>query len=123
MKKERYTFAERAMLQHAYLPKLALDCFGMIGSGALLWQGHMLFGLAVLIGFSLLGTAVACRQDISKLAETRLGNWMLYQAKPINIVVRTLGAAILVSGLWLHSVQVIIGGIATIFLGRYLSKR
>jgi len=37
-KENRYTFAERAMLQHAYLPKLALDCFGMIGSGVLLWQ-------------------------------------------------------------------------------------
>jgi len=122
-KENRYSFAERVMLQHAYLPKLALDCLGIIGSGVLLWQRYILFALAVLMGFSLLGTIVAWRQDINKLAETPLGKWMLYQAKPINLVVRTLGATILAFGLCRHSFQVSAGGVATIFIGRYLSKR
>ena len=122
-KRTTYNFAERIMLQHSYLPKLALDCIGIALGGVLFWQRQIWWALVALIGLSILGNVVAWRQDIYKLAKTRLGKWMLYQAKPVNLVVRTIGAGVVAYGLWLHSAWVIVAGVAVVFLGRFLSKK
>lgn len=122
-KQSTYNFAERIMLQHSYVPKLMLDCLGIVVGGALFWQRKLWWALIALIGLSILGNIVAWRQDIYKLAKTPLGKWFLYQAKPVNLIVRTLGAGVIAVGLWRHSAWIIVVGAAVVYLGRFLSKR
>ena len=117
-----YSFAERIMLQHSYLPKLALDCLGIVLGAYLLWQRQVLAALGLLIGLSILGNIVAWKQDIHALSETKLGQWMLIQARPANLIIRTLGAAVLAYGLWLHSAGVILCGVGIIVLARFISN-
>ncbi len=119
--KKEFTFAERIMLQHAYAPKLISDCLG-IGLGIyFLWQNTLWAALLALFGLSILGNVIAWKQDIRQLAQTPLGKWMLVQANPVNLVVRTIGAAVLAYGVWLHAPIVILAGVGVIFLARLLS--
>lgn len=120
--KTNFNFAERIMLQHAYIPKLTLDCLGIVVSAFLFWYHQLVWAVVVLIGLSLLGNVVAWNQDIKKLAKTPLGKWMLYQAKPVNLIIRTIGAVILAYGLWLHSWLVLLVGLIVILIARLLSK-
>lgn len=110
------------MLQHAYPPKLVSDCFGVVVGIYFLWSNKLLLALLVLFGLSILGNIIAWKQDITKLAETKLGKWMLVQAKPVNLIVRSIGAAVLAYSLWIHSLQMIAVAITIIVLARLVSK-
>lgn len=109
------------MLQHAYPPKLISDCLGIVLGIYFLWQNNLWVALLALFGLSILGNVIAWKQDINKLAQTSLGKWMLVQANPTNLIVRTIGAAVLCYGVWLHSGIIILIGMGVIFLARLLS--
>lgn len=99
---------QRIMLQHAYPPKLFSDCLGIVLGIYFLWHNILWVALLALFGLSILGNIIAWKQDINKLAQTPLGKWMLIQANPTNMIVRTIGAAILSFGVWLHSAIIIL---------------
>jgi hypothetical protein len=119
---DKFNFMERIMLQHSYLPKLISDCVGIVLGIYFLWNNNLAYALISLFGLSIFGNIIAWKQDISKLAETKLGKWMLLQAKPINLIVRSIGAIVLAYGVWLHSLNFILIGIGIIVLARIISK-
>ena len=113
-----FNFAERIMLQHAHPAKLALDCLGIVIGCHLLWTHHLAWALLSLFGMSILGNLVVWRVDLERLARTALGRWMLGQATPVNLVVRSLGATVLACGLWWHSAVYMAAGVAVILAAR-----
>jgi hypothetical protein len=87
----RFNFMERIMLQHSHLPKLISDCTGIVLGIYFLWVNNLAFALISLFGLSIFGNFIAWKQDINEIAETELGKWMLLQAKPVNLIVRSIG--------------------------------
>lgn len=118
-----FNFAERVMLQHADPVKLGLDCVGIVLSAGLLWAHRLSLALLVLFGLNLLGSLLALRVDLHRLAQTKLGGWMLQQAHPVNLVVRTVGAVVLAVGFWSHAAWLIAAGVVVIVAARWLSPR
>lgn len=106
------------MLQHAHPAKLSLDCLGIVFGCHFLWTHRLSWALLSLFGMSILGNLVVWRVDLDRLAGTALGRWMLGQARPVNLIVRSLGATVLAGGLWWHSALYIAAGIAVIIAAR-----
>ena len=76
----------------------------------LTWRRRLPTALLVLVGSSVLGSVLARRADTGQLLASRLGRWMLGQARPVNLVVRTAGFVVSLIGTWRHSGQLIAGG-------------
>lgn len=121
-KKTTFTFIERIMLQHANPVKLMCDGVGIVLSFYFLWVNRLVLALVLLFGFSLLGNVLVWRVDIAALAKTNIGVWMLGQARPANLVIRTLGFAILLIGIWIHSFLTMLGGVLLIVLARFVGR-
>lgn len=115
-----FNFAERIMLQHAHPAKLTLDCLGIVVGCYFLWIHRLPWALLSLFGMSILGNVVVWRVDVDRLARTDLGRWMLGQARPANLVLRSIGALVLACGLWFHSAAYIIGGMLVIVAARHV---
>lgn len=114
-----FNFIERIMLQHANPIKLTCDCVGIVLCFYFLWVNNLLLALILLFGLSILGNILVWKSDIKKSSETTIGKWMLGQAQPLNLILRTFGFFILLFGIWKHSVPFIVTGIIVIALARF----
>jgi hypothetical protein len=111
------------MIQPAHPVKLTADILGVTIGWYVLWIHNLLFALVVMFGASVLGTVLVWRQDVSQLYETKLGKWMIVQAEPINLVVRSIGFVFVCFGFWSHSVLYFLIGIAIIIAARFFGNR
>ena len=115
------TFVERVMVQHAHPLKLGCDSAGVIACFYLTWRRQLPAALVTLFGSSILGSVLARGADPGHLLSTRLGRWMLGQAVPANLVLRTFGFTLALVGAWRHSAGLIVGGAGAIITARALS--
>jgi hypothetical protein len=111
------------MIQHAHPAKLISDILGVIIGWYFLWTNNLLFALIAIFGASVLGTLLVWRQDVSQLYQTKLGKWMIGQAEPINLVVRSIGFIFLCYGFWSHSVLYFPVGVVLIIAARFLATK
>jgi hypothetical protein len=118
-----FRFAERIMIQHAHPAKLTTDLLGVFIGWYFLWAHHLLFALIALFGASILGTLFVWRKNVSQLYETKLGKWMIVQAEPVNLVVRSVGFAVMCYSFWSHAVLYFPIGIAIIIAARFLGNK
>lgn len=116
------TFIERVMVQHAHPVKLGCDSAGVVVCFYLTWRRQLPAALVTLFGSSILGSFLARDADTRLLVETPLGRWMLGQARPVNLVLRTAGLAVSLVGAWRHSGGLILGGAGMIVTARFLSR-
>jgi hypothetical protein len=117
------TFMQRVMVQHAHPLKLCCDGTGVVVGLHLVWRHRLPAAVTVLLGSSILGSLLVRGAETRRLAATWLGRWMLGQARPVNLVVRTAGFVVLLTGVWRHSTGLIVGGAAAIVAARPLSSR
>lgn len=115
------TFIERVMVQHAHPLKLGCDSAGVVACFYLTWRRQLPAALLTLFGSSILGSVLARHADSSQLVMTPLGRWMLGQAQPVNLVLRTSGLTLSLVGAWRHSSGLVLGGAAAIVAARALS--
>jgi hypothetical protein len=111
------------MIQHAHPAKLTTDILGVFIGWYFLWAHQLLFALVALFGASVFGTLLVWRQNVSQLYETTLGKWMIVQAEPVNLVVRSIGFAIVCYGFWSHNALFFPIGIAIIVAARFLGSK
>lgn len=109
------------MAQHAHPLKLGCDSAGVAVCFYWTWNRRLPAALLTLFGSSILGSVLARKADTDQLAATPLGRWMLGQAEPLNLVLRTAGLAVSLVGSWRHSGTLVLGGIGTIVAARMLS--
>ena len=79
--------------------------------------------LVLVFGLSALGNVAVWRVDINELAATNLGKWMLGQTQPANLIIRTVGFAVVLVGVWVHSFLPMLGGVLIIVLARVVGRR
>lgn len=120
--KTDFRFIERIMIQHAHPAKLTADLLGVLIGWYFLWTHSLLFAVAAMFGASILGTLLVWRHDVAHLYHTRLGRWMMGQAQPMNLVVRSIGFAVLCYGFWSHAVLYFPIGITLIVAARLLGN-
>ena len=120
--KTEFRFTERIMIQHAHPAKLAIDIGGVLTGWDFLWIHQLLFALIALFGVSLFGTMLVWRQDIGRLYQTTLGKWMIIQAEPRNLIVRSIGFAVVCYGFWSHALPYFPIGIVIIIAARLLGN-
>jgi hypothetical protein len=118
-----FRFIERIMIQHAHPVKLGTDILGVLLGWYFLWMHQLFLAFVALFGVSVLGTLLVWRQNLSELYETKLGKWMVVQAEPVNLVVRSIGFAIVCYGFWSHAALYFPIGIIIIILARYLGNK
>lgn len=106
------------MLRHADPAKLVIDLTGTVVSAALMYRRRPGVSLGVLFGSSAVGSRVAASADLDALAATPRGQWMLVQAAPINLILRSAGFAALLYGLHRHRILPGLVGVALIVTGR-----
>jgi hypothetical protein len=121
--KTDFHFIERIMIQHAHPAKLITDILGIFIGWYFLWSHNLLFALIALFGVSVLGTLLVWGQDVSQLYETKLGKWMIVQAEPINLLVRSIGFAVVCYGFWSHTAFYFPLGIVIIIAARFLGSK
>jgi hypothetical protein len=111
------------MVQHADPVKLVCDSTGVLGCLYLSWRGRTVPAMTALFGSSVLGSLLVRNADVDQLAATELGHWMLGQAQPVNLVVRSAGLTVLLVGTRRHALGTTVGGLAMIAAARPLSRR
>lgn len=84
---------------------------------------HLIPTLVSLLGLSILGSLVVWRLDVGALAKTRLGAWMLVQADPANLIIRTVGFVVFLVAIWQHSLWLAVGGLSVIVAARVVGRR
>jgi hypothetical protein len=119
---KKMSLMQRVMVQHANPSKLAVDIIAMAVAAYFFWEQNLAWGLIALFGISIIGTIPVWGKDEEQLAETRLGKWMLIQARPVNLIVRGIGTVVIIYGIWLHSLLVIVLGCALLVVARVLAK-
>ena len=119
--KPAYSYIERVMISHAHPAKLGCDLAGVALGIGLIWRHRPIPAGAAIFGLSFVGSYLVRDIDIDRYGQTNLGQWMLGQAKPLNLLVRTAGFSVLLVGLWLRSPRLSAAGILGIVLGRALS--
>lgn len=70
----------------------------------------------------LLGNVLVWRRDPQQLAASSLGQWMLVQAEPSNLILRTLGFTVGLVGIWRRSKRWEVSGVLTIVAGRLIGN-
>jgi hypothetical protein len=121
--KSPYSYIERVMISHAHPVKVGCDLAGVALGMGLVWRHRPIPAGAAIFGLSFVGSYLVRDIDIDRYGQTNLGQWMLGQAKPLNLLVRTAGFSVLLVGLWLRSPGLSTAGILGIVLGRALSVR
>ncbi|HEY0734334.1 MAG TPA: hypothetical protein VGD69_05470 [Herpetosiphonaceae bacterium] len=121
--KTNFRFIERIMIQHAHPAKLTADLLGVLIGWYFLWTHSLLVAVATILGASILGTLLVWRHDVAQLYHTKLGTWMMGQAEPRNVVVRSIGFAVLCYGVWSHAVLYFPIGIVLIVAARLLGSK
>lgn len=117
------SFRQRIMVQHASPVKLTVDLAGVVAGGYLLWMHHLIPALVCLLGLSILGSLVVWRLNVGALAKTRLGAWMLVQADPANLIIRTVGFVAFLVAIWKHSLWLAVVGLSVIVAARVVGRR
>jgi hypothetical protein len=118
-----FSFIEKIMIQHAHPAKLSTDILGILVGWYLLWMHQLLLALIALFGASVLGTLLVWKQNVRQLAESRLGTWMIGQAHPGNLVVRSAGFFVICYGFWSHSSLYFPIGAIMIIAARFLGAK
>jgi len=122
-KETHFSFVETIMIQHAHPAKLTSDILGILIGWYFLWTHHLVLALIALFGASVLGTLLVWNKDIIQLYESPLGQWMIGQANPVNLIVRSIGFFWLCCGFWYHSAIYFPLGVVIIVLARFLGNK
>ena len=107
---QKFNFPERMMLLNSYKPKRMLGWLGFSLACFFLWEHQLIPALAALLISFIAGIAIAWKQDLHKLAETAIGKIMLVLAKPVNLIICTIGLIVFYYGAWLNNYVVIATG-------------
>lgn len=121
--KTHFSFIEKIMVQHAHPAKLITDILGVIIGWYFLWIHNILFALVAIFGASVLGTLLVWKNDVVQLYESSLGKWMIAQADPINLIVRSIGFSLLCYGFWSHVIMYFPLGTIIIIVARLIGNR
>lgn len=122
-KNTRFSFVETIMIQHAHPAKLTSDILGVIVGWYFLWTHSFVLALIAIFGASVLGTLLVWKKDIVQLYESPLGKWMIGQANPINLIVRSIGFFLLCYGFWSHSAIYFPLGVLIIVIARFVGNK
>ena len=117
-----FSFIEKIMIQHAHPAKLTSDVLGVIIGWYFLWTHSLALALIAIFGASVPGTLLVWNKDIVQLYESALGKWMIGQAHPVNLIVRSIGFFWLCYGFWSHSAIYFPVGIFTIVIARFVGN-
>jgi hypothetical protein len=105
------------LLHQVHAAKLTTDISAGIVSGSLMWRGRV--PAALLSGFvpAVIASAVLTRRDLSALADTRRGRYVLAHMPPTAQALRLAGQVIAWRAEYEHNVAGIVAGHAVVAAG------
>lgn len=108
----------RALLLHQVHPaKLATDIAAEVVSDALLWHRRPVLGLASRAVPPVVASALLVRRDLTPLAGTARGRYVLAHMPPSAQALRLAGDVLTGWGSWRRSVPTVLAGLAVIAAG------
>lgn len=97
--------------------KLAADITAEVVSNTLLWRGRWASALALRFGPAVIASAVLMRRDMSSLAGTARGRYVLAHMPPSAQALRAAGDVLTGWGSWRRSPPTVAAGLALIAAG------
>jgi len=111
-------FAEKTLIHQIHPAKLATDWLSAFLAAWLLWQHHLMLGLAVGILPAPIATVLVMRLvDLEPYRDSAFGRYVLRYMTPLAQAVRLLGAAVFWLAAWFHLPLGMVVGIAVILAG------
>ena len=108
----------RAYLLHQVHPaKLATDITAEVVSDALLWRGRWVSGLTLRFVPAVIASALLMRRDMSPLAGTARGRYVLANMPPGAQALRAAGDVLTGWGSWRRNAPTVAAGLALIAAG------
>jgi hypothetical protein len=113
------TFLQEFMLSRGHPRQIILHAVGGIWTVYFLWQHNWLWALGCFAIAELTSELLATGTGAEMLAQTTLGKLMLLHANPVNFFVQAAGGALLLYGIWIHSLPGIMVAASLILLGHF----
>ena len=111
------TLSERIIVRNGHPRRIILGLITLMWALYFLWFHNWLgAGLALIIGVPLSRVA-AWGMHEEDLAQTTFGKILLLHLHPVNLIVQSMGFAVLFCSVWIHSGRYIALGVSLILLG------
>lgn len=110
---------EKLMLRRFHPRSIILDSVAMIWFTYLFWSHEWLPALLLVLITRTLSFVFVGSLNYSRVANSTWGKLAILHTHPANLVVQTVGAVLLLYGLWNHDVLQILSGISIILVGHW----
>lgn len=84
-----FSFFRKLAINHAHPTKLILDIIGFMWMSYFLWENNLLTAIIFGFGLSALGSFLSFNADTDKLANTKLGKYVIVRLHPANLTCQT----------------------------------
>lgn len=112
-----FSWMQRLILRRFHPRSIFIDSVGLVWFTYYFWNHDwkMALGSAIVARVVALVSVMNINTDL--FAESILGKIGLLHLNPLNLVTQLAGTAILLYGIWIHSVEMILAGLSVILLG------
>ncbi len=112
-----YSVLERILIRGSHPVSMFFYLVSWTWGIFFLWNHQWPLALAVVVIGRLFGHFSVRHADVAGMAKTTLGKIAILHANAFNFSTQTIGAVILLTGIWMHSTETILSAISIIALG------
>lgn len=111
------SWMQRLILRRSHPRSLFINSAGFIWFIYYFWQHNWQMAIVAVVVARIFGYLSVMDADAQALSETKLGKIALLHLHPMNLLIQVLGFAFLLYGVWLHSVELTLGGTSAVLIG------
>jgi len=104
------SWLQRMVLRAAHPVSIVFSIIGWTWGVFYLWRHDWVMALIAVV----LARASVHLQEV---ADTILGRLALLHLQPFNLTIQVIGTVVLITGVWMHGTELILGGISLITVG------
>ena|ERR1700674_79285 len=111
------TVLQRAIVRHGHPRRIIVGVVSLIWVLYFLWVHNWTWAAVALAVGLALGRLVTLGMQEEQLAQTTLGKILLLHLHPMNVLLQSIGFAVLLCSFWIHSAMYMLLAISVILIG------
>jgi hypothetical protein len=112
-----FSWIQTYILRRFHPRSIFIDSIGLIWFTYYFWNHDWKAALGAAIVARAVALFSVMNINTDLFAESILGKISLLHLNPLNLVTQIIGTVVLLYGIWIHSVEMILGGLSVILLG------
>ena len=113
----KLSWIQRYMLTRFHPRSVFIDLVGFVWFIYYFWNHDWQMAIVTVIAARVAAFISVMNINEEQFAETTLGKIALLHLQPFNIFIQTVGAVVLLYGVWNHTTETMLGGVSLILLG------